>query len=336
MRDATVAAGNANALVQFAASKGADPGALCAAAGVAPSMLADFDARVPMERYKALIRAAASLTGDPAFALNYGAETDFRAFSVVGLIAHASATMAEALAQMNRYSRLVVEVDGVVEGPRFANVMRDGGMWLDDLRENPNEFPELTETTWSRFIVGSRRNFPEHVFALEAHVTHAAPAHREAYERIWQVPVTFGAARNAIRMNPVWPTLRIHTENRYAFGVLTDRAETLLGALRQSDSVKSAVEKNLLALLHTGDVSIRRIAPLLGMSRQTLYRRLKSEGVTYQSVLDDLRRRMALDYLGARRVSVNETAYLVGFSDPAAFSRAFKRWTGRSPREARR
>ena len=106
-----------------------------------------------------------------------------------------------------------------------------------------------------------------------------------------KVPVTFGAARNAIRMNPVWPTLRIHSENRYAFSVLTDRAETLLDALRQSDSVKSAVEKNLLAVLHTGDVGIHRIAPLLGMSRQTLYRRLKSEGVTYQSVLDDLRRR---------------------------------------------
>ncbi len=336
IRGATVAAGNANALVQFAASKGADAGALCAAAGLSASTLDDFDARVPMERYKTLIRAAAAMTGNPAFALSYGAETDFRAFSVVGLIAHASATMAEALAQMNRYSRLVVEVDGVVEGPRFANVMRDDGMWLDDLRENPNDFPELTETTWSRFIVGTRRSFPDEIFALEAHVTHAAPAHREAYERIWRVPVTFGAARNAIRMNPIWPTLRIHTENRYAFGVLTERAEALLGALRDSESVKSAVEKNLLAVLHTGDVSINSVATRLGMSRQTLYRRLKSEGVTFQSVLDDLRRRMALDYLGARRVSVNETAYLVGFSDPAAFSRAFKRWTGRSAREARR
>jgi AraC-like DNA-binding protein len=110
----------------------------------------------------------------------------------------------------------------------------------------------------------------------------------------------------------------------------------LLDALRASDSVKSAVEKRLLAVLHTGDVSIAMIAAAMGMSRQTLYRRLKTEGVTFESTLDDLRRRMALDYLGARRVSVNETAYLVGFSDPAAFSRAFKRWTGRSPREARR
>lgn len=336
MAEATVAAGNASALIEYAASFGADPGALRAAAGIAPESLSDFDARVPFDRYRLLMRTAAAMTGDPAFPLKFGAETDFREFSVVGLIAHASATMAGALMQMNRYSRLVIEVDGVAEGPRFANVMRDGGMWLDDLRANPNDFPELTETTWSRFIVGSRRNFPDHVFALEAHVTHPAPAHRAAYEEIWRVPVRFGAERNSIRMNPVWPTLRINTENRYAFGVLTERAEALLDALRTSDSVKSAVEKRLLAVLHTGDISIAAIAPAMGMSRQTLYRRLKTEGVTFASVLDDLRRRMALDYLGARRVSVNETAYLVGFSDPAAFSRAFKRWTGRNPREARR
>ena len=73
------------------------------------------------------------------------------------------------------------------------------------------------------------------------------------------------------------------------------------------------------------------IASKLGLSRQTLFRKLKAEGVTFEKVLDELRRTMALHYLRGRKVSVNETAYLVGFSDPAAFSRAFKRWTGYSP-----
>lgn len=59
---------------------------------------------------------------------------------------------------------------------------------------------------------------------------------------------------------------------------------------------------------------------------------MAAEGVTFQQILDDLRRRMAHSYLDGKKVSVNQTAFLVGFSEPAAFSRAFKRWTGASPR----
>ncbi len=78
-----------------------------------------------------------------------------------------------------------------------------------------------------------------------------------------------------------------------------------------------------------------KIAGRMGLSRQTLLRKLKAEGTTFEKVLDELRHRLALDYLRGKKVSVHETAYLVGFSEPAAFSRAFKRWTGMSPREVR-
>jgi AraC-like DNA-binding protein len=84
--------------------------------------------------------------------------------------------------------------------------------------------------------------------------------------------------------------------------------------------------------LHTGEVSVDVIAGKMAMSRWTLFRKLKAEGVTFEVVLDELRHKLALHYLDGKKVSVNETAYLVGFSDPSAFSRAFRRWTGASPR----
>src|SRR5437588_7696532 len=82
----------------------------------------------------------------------------------------------------------------------------------------------------------------------------------------------------------------------------------------------------------TGEASMDMIAVKLGLSRQTLFRKLKTEGITFEKVLDELRHKLALHYLNGKKVSVNETAYLVGYSEPSAFSRAFKRWTGSSPR----
>ncbi len=94
---------------------------------------------------------------------------------------------------------------------------------------------------------------------------------------------------------------------------------------------RGRVESLLTPLLHTGGASVAVVAGELGVSRQTLFRRLRAEGTTFEQVLDELRRRLALQYLGEGRASVNETAYLLGFSEPAAFSRAFKRWTGSRP-----
>jgi AraC-like DNA-binding protein len=335
MAEPTVSAGFARALLDFAVAKGVEAGRLYAGSGLNPCDLEDQDDRIPYAAYVALMRAAIAETKNPALPLEYGADSDFRRYSIVGLIAHSAPTMAAALEQMNRYSRLVIEVDGLGDGPRFALAKRDDGLWLEDRRLNPNAFPELTETTWSRFICGSRRSFPNAVFALEAEVTHEPPAHAAEYERVWRVPVRFGAARNAIRMNPLWPTLPVAPESRYVFGVLSERAEALLRELQSSRTLRGRIEKELMPLLHTGDVGMEKIAAKLGMSRQTLFRKLKAEGATFEKTLDDLRQRLAMHYLTGKKVSVNETAYLLGFSDPAAFSRAFKRWTGISPREVK-
>ena len=332
MPELTVAAGLARGLVEFAVSKGANAALLMERAGIAPGDLEDQDNRIPFGKYVALMRAGKTLCSDPALALHYGETNDIARISVVGLLGHAAETMTEAFIQLSRYGRLVIEFDG---GPdRFRLERRDGGLWMVDNREHPNDFPELTESTFARMICGPRQ-FGVTQIAKAVHVTHPEPAYRDEYDRIYRAPITFDSGWNAILIDEVWMFHRVSDQPRYVFGVLSERADALLKELESSKSMRGRVESLLLPVIHKGDVGMETIADKLAVSRQTLFRRLKVEGTTFEKVLDELRHRLALHYLSGKRVSVNETAYLVGFSDPAAFSRAFKRWTGSNPRDVR-
>jgi|SRR5579871_6863206 len=147
MAELTVAAGLARGLTDFAVSKGAGREALLARSEIAPATLDDPDNRIPLANYIALMRAAKELAHDPALALHFGETNDIAEFSVVGLITYASETMGEAFAQLNRYGRLVIEFDGGPDRFRLAN--EHGGLWIVDARANPNDFYELTESTFT-------------------------------------------------------------------------------------------------------------------------------------------------------------------------------------------
>ena len=101
------------------------------------------------------------------------------------------------------------------------------------------------------------------------------------------------------------------------------------------NSLRRRVETILEPMLESGEASLDRLASELGLSRATLQHRLKAEGTSFEAILDGLRQRLARRYLRNDNYSVKKTAYMLGFSDPAAFSRAFKRWTGQSPSELR-
>ena len=332
MTELTVAAGLARGLMELAAAKGADRAELSRRGGIDPRTLDDQDVRVPFASYVALMRAGKELCRDPALALHYGESNDLAQISIVGLLGYACETMGQAFAQLNRYGRLVVEFDGPRE--RFRGERRPDGFWVVDTRENPNDFPELSESTFARMVCGPR-HFGVAQVARSVRFTHEPPAYRAEYDRIFQAPVAFGCEENALLIDQACMTHRIALQPRYVFGILSEHADALLKTLEASKTTRGRVESLLMPALHTGEANVDGIAAAMGMSRQTLFRRLKSEGVTFAAVLEGLRRQLALHYLRGRKVSVNETAYLVGFSDPAAFSRAFKRWTGASPREVR-
>jgi AraC-like DNA-binding protein len=333
MPDQSVAASAARGLLDFAVSRGARRDLLLARAGIAPADLSNPDDRVPFAKYVALMRAAQELCQDPAFALHFGESVPISEISFAAMIPPESRTGADGFVEMNRYLRLIVDVECEGDGDRFKLVRNGGQLLFVDARKNPNSFPELTESTFARAVHWSRPTYGHLLKAI--HVTHAAPSYRAEYDRIFRVPVTFGSEWNAMVVDDGMFALFAKDPaalSRSVTDVLKAHAEELLVRLDATKSVRARVEQVLLDRLPKRDVGIESVSRELGLSRQTLFRRLKAEQVTYEQVLDALRRKLALELLDGKHASVNDTAYRVGFSDPAAFSRAFKRWTGESPR----
>ncbi len=328
----TVAARVARALMEFAASKGGPRNALAEQSGIDPADLQNGDNRIPFARYVALMRAGQALCHDPALALHFGEAIDVSEISIGCVLAGSSQTIDEAFAQVNRYTRLGVEVEDVGNGDRFQLRRNAAQLWIVDTRRNPNDFPELTEETFARMVCSTRRSLGDTQFFKALHVTHAEPVYRAEYQRIFRAPVVFGGDKNALRIDEALvSSYRVPPSSRYVSGVLKEHAEAMLKRLESSQSMRGRVEGLLLPLLRTREVSVERVTGKLGLSRQTLFRKLKLEGVTFEQVLEELRYRLALHYLTANK-SVHQTAGLVGYSDSAAFSRAFKRWAGSSPR----
>ena len=329
----TVAVAAARALMDFALSKGVNRTVLTERSGIEASDLRNDDNRVPFARYVALMKAGQELSNDPAFGLHFGESAEGMENTFACMMGVFSPTMADTFAHL----RAPADPDAVDDGhdsesgERLRLTRHGDQVWIVETWND--HVPELTESRFARAVCAARRLFPAAEFIKAIQFTHAEPPYRAEYDRIFRMPIEFGSDHNALVTDAAWLGWRAQEPSRHVFEIVKARADTLLQERQESaHSTRHRVETLLTNLMHTPDLSIESVAGRLGMGRHTLLRKLKAEGVTFKQVLDELRHKLAIQYLSENNMAVNETAYLLGFSDPTAFSRAYKRWTGHSPR----
>lgn len=328
-----MAAGFAASFADYACSSGAKRDVLLAESGLTEDDLSDQDNRIPVVAYQMMIGAAIRQTGDTALLLRHTLNSRLETMSVVGQIVHTSASLRHSIEQLNRYLQLMGDVELPRGVDRFELQRSAGSLWIVDHLVLPPDMSFWSEVSFARFISEFRTSFPESTFEIGMEVTFPPPPHADQYPDLFRVPVQFNASRNALQIDPVWDSedADFVSGNDYVFGIFTRHADEMLAKLQADTSIRAQIESQILPQLHRGSISMDKVSKDLAMSRQTLYRRLKDEGVTFAEIHDDLRKRMALDYLEEQKVTVNETAYLLGFSEASSFVRAFKRWTGLSP-----
>lgn len=157
---------------------------------------------------------------------------------------------------------------------------------------------------------------------------------RAAYEAFFGVPVSRGPApRLVFSAEDARRTFLTVNPGLWSFfePALRQRLSELDANAQVSDRLRSA----LLEALPAGDASMDALGRRLGLSPRTLQRRLQEEGTSFQRMLDEVRTGLARHYLAQSNMSGAQISFLLGFEDPNSFFRAFQRWTGTTPREAR-
>ena len=345
MPNPTIAAGYPKALLDFAVSKGANRQTLIERSHIRLEDLKNQDNRIPLTNYLTLLKAGIELCNEPALSLLFGEAVKLQDISLVGLIGVAFDNVESVRRQVNRYAPLTLDADDGGTADAIEFVRENGDVWMKFTSELYKANPLLTESGFARNVCGTRAlqaslsasmpSLANLQFPKAIRFTHAEPSYRAEYDRIFGVPLLFGSHMNAFLIDEAFLKMKLPRTNPYLSEIMSARAEELLKSLESSKTTRGRVENLLIPILHTGEVSMDMIAVKLDLSRQTLFRKLKAEGVTFEKILDELRHKLALHYLNEKKVPVNQTAYLLGFSQSAAFSRAFKRWTGSSPRMAR-
>ena len=148
--------------------------------------------------------------------------------------------------------------------------------------------------------------------------------------------VKFGADSDEFALNVEARELPLVHADSYLNDLLMKYCETALAGRRADMSeLRTRVENAISSVLPHGRVLVEDVARNLGMSERTLARKLSDEGLNFTEILQHLRRSLAVRYLDDRKLHVSKIAWLLGFHEVSAFTHAFKRWTGKTPREIR-
>lgn len=333
MRKVTVAASLVADMAAYLRAHGVDADAVCRRAGIDPHAPADRVERVDGLVMSALWREAIAASGDPDLALHTGVTFQPGALDIVGYVMLSSHTAADALRRGARLIRLLndgldIELDA---GQRLTTLrVRVLTPHHDMFRDHIRQITEvlLVGTVHQLRLLTGRPIVPHAVS-----FSHPRPGTgTDEHLRLFGVLPVFDAPECTLVLQSRDLAVTLRSTNVQLLGSFTKHADAALAALDSSAPLTARVTHALVTLMKGEAPTVTRVATTLAMSARNLQRGLAAEGTTFQLLLDEARRELAIRHLSEPNATVAHVAWLVGFSEPSAFHRAFRRWTGHSPR----
>ena len=301
-------------------------------AGLDPDRIYDPSERIPSLKFKKFWDLSVQYSGDPCFGLTYAAYIQPSALHGLGLSWIASHSLREGLERLIRFQRILSTDQqlGLRETKTGYCVFDVNGQ-----KNDPFQFPDASFDSGlaSIYKICQIMLGPD-IKPIRVSVEHSAPPCRERFEQFFRIPVNFDADETAIEFDKTISDLPVSSANPELTRINDQIVIDYLNQFEQDDIV-TLTRKYIIDHLPSGVPRQGIIASDLNMSLRNFQRKLSQSGTSYTDVLSHVRHEMACYYLKAPGYPIIEVSYLLGFTDPSNFSRAFKRWTGQSPNHFR-
>ncbi|MBI5322994.1 MAG: AraC family transcriptional regulator [Bradyrhizobium sp.] len=310
---------------------GIAPAPLLAQAGLTMAQIEDRKARVTVHSQISYLELGAAALGDDLLGFHLGRDCELRELGLLYYVLASSETLADALNKAVRYSGIVNE--GVRLRWRDGREAGIGFHYVNVERRGDRQHIECWLTIIVRLArqLTNRRLIPGHVRVI--HHGKKTPAELRSF---LGCEIEFDAgvdeavfSGDVLQMPVVGADMYLNDLlTRYCDEALTHRRDERVVTLRRE------IENAVVPLLPHGKASAVEIARRLGLSHRTLARRLAGEGLSFSRILHELKLDLATRYL-REGFSVSSIAWLLGYQEVSAFTHAFKRWTGKSPKQLR-
>jgi AraC-like DNA-binding protein len=305
---------------------GYNPQSLLASSGVRESELNDPDARVQCEALGMMLSLAQRERFTPNIGLELATVTPMGAYPLLDYLVATSETVGAGVEQLAHYMRLV-------GNPAEITAQKEkGGVRI---RIADSAAPFNVEFSTSLMVLHLKSETGGRFTATSLGFKHT-PDDRKQFERVLGCTVFAAASWNGLIVPTESWQLPLRRRDSLLRRLLETQADQILAQLPARTGVAAELQRALTRNLRVGNNSISTFARQFAMSGRTLQRRLAAEGVSYQQVVDAARKEAAARYLTDSTLAICEVAYLVGYSEPAPFHRAFKRWYGMTPEKFRR
>jgi len=318
-------------LADVSAALGIDANRLCMGLGFDLADLSNPQSRVSLRQATLMIKRALEMTKgrDRGLGLDMSAHETIGSMGLVGFAMLTSATLEQAIGlgiAMQKQTGALLDFEKFEEAESFS-IRATCSVHEPDIQSF------LVEEAFGVFMNIARTLVGNEFTPTRIQLSYPKPVHAAQYEQLFKCPIHFEQTQNVFTCDALWARKPIATQdslsNRQVLELLQTNEQQPFNESEFIESIERIVRRDL-----RNTVSLSAVASQLCMSDRTLRRRLTEHGVSYQAVLDDLRKNRALSLLNNSRLTLDEIAYEVGFSDAHNFRRAFKRWTGHGPRQA--